>query len=203
MASRSESPKICCLHSTTAPVQQQQQAGFDVSDGTSTGSASACSESTTSALGTGSAMAGGGLQPQPASGEVLDMMGEDISHIDPNEHHRNLKLPTYGSLDPAATIAGSALKGCCSFLINHLTLPMLVVVAEIPCLERICSCYKISARKHRSLHGRSKFASGDSRKWFVDLISRESSLTRSCPLRNHSGVGALLFSILTQDSERM
>jgi hypothetical protein len=66
-------------------------------------------------------MAGGGLQPQPASGEELEMMGEDISHIDQNEHHRNLKIP-YGSLDPAATVAGSALKGCSPCLMNQCSL---------------------------------------------------------------------------------
>lgn len=56
-------------------------------------------------------MAGGGLEPQPASGEVLEMIGKELSHIDQQEHGRNMKIP-HGSLDPTATIAGSALKGC-------------------------------------------------------------------------------------------
>jgi hypothetical protein len=98
MASCTKSPKICC-HSPPAAVKD-----FHDSDATSTTSSASSSES---------AMAGaGGLQPQPAAGEVLEMMGEEISHIDQQEHHRNIKIP-YGSLDPAATIAGSALKGSC------------------------------------------------------------------------------------------
>ena len=97
MASHTKSPKICC-HSPAAPLDE-----FNDSDVSST-----LSSSESSPLG--SAMAGGGLQPQPASGEVLEMMGEEISHIDQQEHHRNIKIP-YGTLDPSATIAGSALKG--------------------------------------------------------------------------------------------
>lgn len=54
--------------------------------------------------------AAGSLQPQPASGEVLEIMGEELSFIEQQEHNRNSKIP-YGSLDPAATIAGSVLKG--------------------------------------------------------------------------------------------
>lgn len=53
-------------------------------------------------------MARGGPRPQPASGEVSVMMEE---HINQQDHHRNLKVP-FESLDPAVTIAGSALKGC-------------------------------------------------------------------------------------------
>lgn len=84
MASCTKSPKICCH----TPAEDFEDAAEDQSP---------------AALGITN---GGGLQPQPASGEVLEMMGEEISQ----EHHRNIKIP-YGSLDPAATIAGSALKG--------------------------------------------------------------------------------------------
>lgn len=83
-------------------------------------------------------MAGGGLQSQPASGEVLEMMREEISHIDQNEHHRNIKIP-YGSLDPAATVAGSALKGCCPCQFNLLSL----------CLyETACSAFLLLLLKY-------------------------------------------------------
>lgn len=85
MASCTKSPKICCH----TPAEDFEDAAEDQS---------------AAAIGMAG---GGGLQPQPASGEVLEMMGEEISQ----EHHRSIKIP-YGSLDPAATIAGSALKGC-------------------------------------------------------------------------------------------
>lgn len=57
------------------------------------------------------ATAGGCLQQQPASGEEEEeeILGE-ISHIEPSEHLRNV-VPAYGSLDPAATVAGASLKG--------------------------------------------------------------------------------------------
>jgi len=98
MASCTKSPKICCHAPATPPMPEDFR---DADAG-----ASASSSDSESPLG----MAGGGLQPQPASGEVLEMMGEEISLIDQQEHHRNIKIP-YGSLDPATTIAGSALKG--------------------------------------------------------------------------------------------
>ena len=100
MAARTKSPTICC-HSAT---ESAHHGDFESDAASSTASSSEA------ASPLGSTMAGGGLQPQPASGEV-EMMGEDISHIDQNEHQRNIKIP-YGSLDPAATVAGSALKGC-------------------------------------------------------------------------------------------
>nr|PNR49677.1 hypothetical protein PHYPA_011573 [Physcomitrium patens] len=92
MASHTKSQKIRCL-SSTSPLED-----FD-SDMPST------SSSESSPLG--SNMARGGPRPQPASGEVSVMMEE---HINQQDHHRNLKVP-FESLDPAVTIAGSALKG--------------------------------------------------------------------------------------------
>ena len=75
--------------------------------------------STATSSSSAAATAGGCLQQQPASGEVEEeeeeILGE-ISHIEPSEHLRNV-VPAYGSLDPAATVAGAALKG-----INNLQL---------------------------------------------------------------------------------
>jgi hypothetical protein len=80
---------------------------------------SSCGEESSSPAVTGStatsssaaATAGGCLQQQPASGEEEgeEILGE-ISHIEPSEHLRNV-VPAYGSLDPAATVAGASLKG--------------------------------------------------------------------------------------------
>lgn len=53
---------------------------------------------------------GGCLQQQPASGEEEEEILGEISHIEPPEHLRNV-VPAYGSLDPAATVAGASLKG--------------------------------------------------------------------------------------------
>ena len=65
---------------------------------------------TGTATSSAAATAGGCLQQQPASGEEEEEILGEISHIEPSEHLRNV-VPAYGSLDPAATVAGASLKG--------------------------------------------------------------------------------------------
>jgi hypothetical protein len=78
------------------------------------GSSPAVTGSTATSSSSAAATAGGCLQQQPASGEEEEeeILGE-ISHIEPSEHLRNV-VPAYGSLDPAATVAGASLKGITS-----------------------------------------------------------------------------------------
>lgn len=116
MASRARpsEKKIRCRYSPSSPLGNPAlQDLIDSDSSCGEGSSPAVTASTATSSSSAAATAGGCLQQQPASGEVEEeeeeILGE-ISHIEPSEHLRNV-VPAYGSLDPAATVAGAALKG--------------------------------------------------------------------------------------------